>query len=62
MGLEHPYRLSNEELSCMSDDELRGYITELQTKLLALKGYGRRQYQKELTRAEKMLRTTEEDR
>lgn len=46
----------------MTDEDLRDYIDELQTKLQSLKGYGRKQYQKELTRAERMLRTTEEDR
>lgn len=60
MALINPYRLPTEELSHMTDDELQDYILELEVKIAASKGYGRKQYKRELTRAKKMLRTTKE--
>jgi len=56
----HRYRLPNDELSLMTDAELLDYIDEMELKLPSLKGYGRKQYQKEITRVKKMLRTMEE--
>lgn len=59
MGLVHPYRLSNEELSYMTDKELQDYIDELEIKARSAKGYGLKQFQREIKRAKRLLRTTE---